>query len=185
MKLKDDVKGLFERIREKRALSGEQRTRTLKEILEVVKVNLFAIEEDPITGEKRITQDTIRVWINHVGSILIGLITALGSYWYCGGKTMFFREQTALYKLGSLATPPSVLWYIIMMIWCSVVALAVSMVISGAVHLLSNLCLIKGMEYQHDIRLTGIALTCAFYLLLILICLLFQVPVPEAYWSKL
>lgn len=185
MVLKEKIKDFWNEIKEKCASDGDRRIRNFHDFVEVLKQNLFALEEDPETGKKKMTPDTVRVWINHGLSTVIGLVAGLGTYWYIGGKFVYFRHQMFLYQTGSLTLPPSSLWFVVCIIWCSAMALAISAIAGGVVHLISNLFVIRRLEYKHDIRLTGIAISCIVYVFLILFCVVVHLPVLSYYVTKI
>lgn len=160
---------------------GERRTRKFKELMSALFQNLAALEEDPDTGEKHITKDTIKTWVNYFCGLFISFLSGIFSYWYVGGKIEHFKQDMYLYRLGSIASPPSSLWLIVTVLWCGIVALAVSLVAMGVVWLVMDVFVIRELTYKEDVRMTGIAMGCMIYVLIILLFCLIGVSVPAAY----
>lgn len=174
------LKDMFEELKDKFSIKKDSSERNLKSWLSNMKYNITGIDEDGF-GENKITVDVVKVWINHLLSVITGFGTGFWTYCYCGAKYLNYQEQLVGYQVGVYTSPPSQLWFMMIILWSAVASLLLSVVIIGAVHLAMWLGLTRNLDYAKDIQMTGIALTCLFYVLVVIVFCLIGVSIPKVF----
>lgn len=178
MGLKEKFKPLIDEFTAGSELKGEQRVRNLKFFLLGLKYNLMGLGKDSVDDEVTITKDSLKIWLNNGVSVIIGLVTGIGTYFYCGKYVAEFSDHVIGYRVGIYTEPPNVLLFILTMLWCGIASLALSLVVCGAVHVILGLTVTCKLDAKNDVRMTGVALNCIVYVLLVLIFFLIGFPIP-------